>query len=407
MHIVFIAPFGLQPKGTARVRALPLGAALVARGHRVTLLVPPWDDRAASGKTFDHHGVTVEQLSLPPSSLFDIPLLTIKLWQRIHALQPDIVHGFKPKAYTGFIQMGWWYRQTFAKSHVPFVIDTDDWEGKGGWNDAAAYTAPVKALFAWQEQWGLRHHDGVTVASRTLESIVRSMGVPPERIAFIPNGPGAAWELPSHEELAICRLRLHLDKSPVALLFTRFFEFDVGQMARRWAAVVRELPDARLLVIGKGLTGEEIEFRRAIEAVGVTDTVRDVGWQSIEQLPLYLALADVALYPMQDTLLNRAKCPVKLADYLQLGLPVVGEAVGMVQEYLGEGVGVLVPPDDDATFVAATVQLLSDQKQAAALGAAAYRRLGERFKWSVAAERLEQFYETVVRGRQSVENGQG
>ena len=150
-----------------------------------------------------------------------------------------------------------------------------------------------------------------------------------------------------------------------------------------------------MLVVGKGLAGEEVQFHQALRSLGVANSVRDVGWQPFEALAPYFALATVALYPMQDTLLNRAKCPVKLADYLQLGLAVVGESVGMVQEYLGDGAGVLIPPGDDGAFVAATIVLLQDKERAAALGAAALRRM-KRFRWSVVAGTVERFYQTLL-----------
>lgn len=144
MKIVFVSPFGLQPKSTARVRALPLGAELVARGHQVTLLVPPWDDRANAGKTFTHRGVKVVQLPLPPHPILDVPVLTARLWQAIRAHHPDILHLFKPKVYSGFIGTGWWLTQKAGRTRVPLVVDTDDWEGKGGWNDVAPYSPPLE-----------------------------------------------------------------------------------------------------------------------------------------------------------------------------------------------------------------------------------------------------------------------
>ena len=57
MNIVMIGPFGLQPKATLSVRALPMAKALVARGHSVTLLVPPWDHPADAGREWEEwHG---------------------------------------------------------------------------------------------------------------------------------------------------------------------------------------------------------------------------------------------------------------------------------------------------------------------------------------------------------------
>lgn len=397
MKIVMVLPFGLQPKGTGRVRALPLAEALVARGHRVTLLVPPWDDRASAGQSFQQAGVIVRQLPLPPKPL-EVPQLTAALLRAVQAERPDLLHTFKPKAYSGFVAAAWWLLQPLRARRVPLVVDTDDWEGAGGWNDHAPYSPLQKRLFAWQEQWGLRHAAGVTVASRTLETLTLSLGVPPHQVCYLPNGPGSPWPAPDPAAVEALRGRLGLETASVALLFTRFFEFDPERLAQRWAAVVAALPEARLLVVGQGLAGEERAFAAALAARGVAGSVVDVGWQPFEALPAHFALARVALYPMADTLLNRAKCPVKLADMLQVGLPVVGEGVGQVAEYLaGNEGGLLVPPGDDAAFVAATCRLLRDPDEAAARGRAGQARLATQFAWPLHAARVEEFYE---RGRQ-------
>src|SRR5206468_9087352 len=47
MRIAFLAPFGLQPKGTVSARMLPLAHALAGRGHMVRVVIPPWDDPSA------------------------------------------------------------------------------------------------------------------------------------------------------------------------------------------------------------------------------------------------------------------------------------------------------------------------------------------------------------------------
>ena len=62
MEILFIGPFGLSPKHTVSGRALPLAQALVRQGHRVRLLIPPWDRPEDSGRTFLLDGVSVEHI---------------------------------------------------------------------------------------------------------------------------------------------------------------------------------------------------------------------------------------------------------------------------------------------------------------------------------------------------------
>ena len=49
MKIVFIAPFGIRPKGTVIARMIPLAAGLQGLGHRVTIVAPPTPTRRTRG----------------------------------------------------------------------------------------------------------------------------------------------------------------------------------------------------------------------------------------------------------------------------------------------------------------------------------------------------------------------
>src|SRR5438128_2718779 len=97
-RLAFVAPFGLQPKGTAGVRALPLAQALILRGHTVRLVVPPWDDAGvpAAGRISSSGGVEIVELPrprvpLPGGGLLGWPagLLRAALRDR-----PHVVHVF-------------------------------------------------------------------------------------------------------------------------------------------------------------------------------------------------------------------------------------------------------------------------------------------------------------------------
>ncbi|HBY94530.1 MAG TPA: glycosyltransferase WbuB, partial [Chloroflexi bacterium] len=137
-------------------------------------------------------------------------------------------------------------------------------------------------------------------------------------------------------------------------------------------------------------------FHAAIEAVGAGQSVVDVGWLPPEALPVHWALAQVALWPMDDTLINRTKCPVKLTDLLGAGLPVVAESVGQVTEYLApEAGGIVVAPGDQPAFAAATAALLEAPARAASLGTAGRLRLEREFGWPLQAAKAESLYRQI------------
>ena len=396
MRVAMVGPFGLRPRGTMSVRALPMAQALVRRGHTVTLLLPPWQNPEDSGQIGVQDGVTIENVSLPPGiPLLFHALLTLRLARRTLAVQPDVVHLFKPKAYSGLTH---WLLARLPRGRRPrLVLDTDDWEGSGGWNDLADYTAAQRRVFAWQERWGLTHADAVTVASRTLESLVWALGVPPEQVAYVPNGyPHPHLTPPS-------KLRTEPGE-PLLLLYTRFFEFPVDRVVAVLRRVRERVPEARLLVVGRGLFGEEEELLAAARRAGLSQAVEYAGWVDPEDLPRAFARAAVALYPFDDTLINRTKCPVKLLDLMSAGLPVVSEAVGEVREMIRDGrTGRLVAPGDARAFSAAVVELLEDPARRRQMGAAAMRDVQTRRNWDGLAEAVEMIYQDENHASASVE----
>jgi len=376
MRIVMIGPFGVRPKTTMSVRALPLAKALVARGHRVMVLLPSWSWPEHSGQEWEEDGVAIHNVRLPP----DIPLLwhlllAGRLVRRALAYQPDVIHCFKPKAYSGLAAWALWWLRRLGLIRARLVVDSDDWEGFGGWNDLEPYSWAQKQFFAWQERWGLRHNDALTVASRTLQSIAWSLGVSPERVWYVPNGK-------SESQVANCEPRMAQPEAERVLLYTRFFEFQL----ERLVAVLRRIRGARpgvcFLIVGKGLFGEETRFLELCQAAGLMEAVEYVGWVEAEALPGYFAQADVAIYPFDDTLVNRAKCAFKLLDLMAAGVPVVAEAVGQNAVTVEHGVsGLVVPPGDGEAFAAAVIRLLNNPDLREQLSLGARCRIRESLTW--------------------------
>ncbi|MFO7742271.1 MAG: glycosyltransferase family 4 protein [Anaerolineae bacterium] len=417
MNVVMVGPFGMRPRTTMRVRALPMAKALVGRGHSVTMILPPWQNPEDAGRRWEEGGVIVENISLPPHTpgLFHAAT-ALRLTRGALSLRPDVVHLFKPKAYSGLTH---WLLARVPRARRPWlVVDTDDWEGPGGWNELGDYTWPERRFFAWQERWGLTHADSVTAASRMLESLAWAMGVSRDRVFYVPNGVG--------EDQACSRVRCVGNESEGAgregssaciLLYTRFFEFPVSRVIDVLRRVQERVPDARLLVVGEGLFGEEEELFRLAAQSGLTvaspsshdgqtrpcadasqsTTLPDItyaGWVPARELPSTLAEATVAIYPFDDTLVNRAKCAVKLRDLLVAGLPVVAESVGQNREYIRDGeTGLLIDPGNVAAFADAVVQVLKNPALGERLGQAASRDVRERFAWEKLVEDVEQAYQ--------------
>ncbi|RIK34472.1 MAG: hypothetical protein DCC52_00615 [Chloroflexi bacterium] len=89
------------------------------------------------------------------------------------------------------------------------------------------------------------------------------------------------------------------------------------------------------------------------------------------------------------------KCPVKLIDLLAAGVPVVGEAVGQVREYIQNNeTGILVEPRASEAFARNLILLLQDATLRARLGAQAAATMARDYNWARLAERVEEAYAT-------------
>jgi len=255
-------------------------------------------------------------------------------------------------------------------------MDSDDWEGPGGWNDdpRTGYSAIQRRFFAWQERYGLLHAYAWTVTSECLRQRAIAFGANPECVFVVHNGiemsnfPATSFQQPAS--------RNQLPAS--VILYTRFAGTRAADVAAIWARVRERVPNAALMVVGRGLGGEE---RDLAGMPGITVQ----GWIEPAELPGLLGRMSVAIVPWSDTPSNQARHSAKVLELMAAGLPIVAYAVGELPATLGE-VGVLVPPGDADAFAAALAALLTDPDRGARLGTAARSRVQAHFTWEGLAD---------------------
>ena len=359
LRIAMLAPFGIRPKGTLLARMLPLAHVLSARGHAVHIIAPPIHNPQDASTSVMHGAVRVTHTAVPANGAIGVIQQAHWLWHTTITDKPDIIHLFKPKGHAGLAAR--WAR--LVAPHIPLVVDCDDRESVGGWNDELSYPASAKALFAWQERDLPRVANAVTVASRTLESLVWADGVRREATFYVPNAANIATQSPFASRSA-----------PVLVLYTRFWEFDVAEMVATIAQIVARRPDVHLHVIGTGENGEEQAFAQLLDSHQIATHVTMHGWLQPDQIPALLQHASMALVPVKDTLINRSRCSAKLLELLATGLVVVGHDVGEMRTFVQHGHnGYLVAPADTQAFVDHVCGLLDDSHRLTTMQHAAYQ----------------------------------
>ncbi len=390
MKIVFLAPFGIRPKGTLIARMLPLADELQRFGHKVTIVSPPYTNPEDSGKVETLRGVKIRNIELCRGGATAAPKLAWRMYRAAISEQPDLIHLFKPKGYGGLAAMIIAQFRRMGIRQPQLFVDMDDWEGRGGMNDLHPYSPAEKAMFQFQEEWIPLQARGVTVASRTLQAKAWGMGIPPQRVLYLPN---CVEDVPPGDGQSVRECLGISSESPVLLLYTRFFEFSQEKVHFLFTEISQRVPGVRFLVVGKGRNNEEELLMAKGGELGFASALVMGGWLEPDDIPSYLAAADVALYPFSDTLINRSKCPAKLTEILRAGVAVVADSVGQLAEYIKPGVsGVLCDPDHWQEMADRAVELLLDKTLRSGLADAGRVYLLEEFAWKVYAAKLDQFY---------------
>ncbi len=188
------------------------------------------------------------------------------------------------------------------------------------------------------------------------------------------NGLAVAEQPPAQRPQSL--FRLASDRPVIACACRATPEKGVDVLLRAYARLLDAWPPHRprpiLLYIGSG--PHFAEFASLRDRLGLGSDAIFAGYR--QDAGAILAGAQVCVVPSvwQDAF------PLAVLETMARGKPIVATAVGGIPEMIETGVtGVLVPPGDEAALAAAIRALLDDPMRAAELGAAAQRRVRERF----------------------------
>ena len=380
---------------------MPMARAAAAIGHRVRVIVPPYDDPATYGREWEDDGVEVMCLPRPRFDGMALVGTAWTQWQLARAAadlvaewRPDLVHVFKPKAVSGLAQV----LIARRRDRPAIVLDLDDWEGRDGWSRNEDYARPLVELFEIQERVGMRRCEAFTAASRLLAERAGEMAA--DRPALhIPNG----FDPAAYETWAVDRVGSAFRRSlgirsdeRLILIYTRFFDYDLEDWATLIRSIAARSAKARFLVLGAGKFGQERDLAADMRIGGLADRMSFLGWLPFADIPSALAAADLALMPLADTVANRAKCSPRYVDLMYAGVPVVTTPVGEALTFISDGETGFVAADASPEAVAESVLQALKAEGAAQVRERARSRAVEELSWERLTAPLTGLYEGAV-----------
>ncbi len=361
-------------------RALGYAQALTKRAHSATVLAVGTQKWGIQTHHIDNVTV-IETPDLIPTSGYD-------LWDTVNRIhwsrnkQFDLIHLFENRPVTIFPGLF-----NSRKHQTPLFMDWCDWFGKGGSVEERSslllrtILRPVETYF---EETFRTRAVGTTVINTVLQRKAEGLGVHTDDILYMPNI--ANLDHMRVQDKANVRTKLTLSENVPILGYTgAIFEKDARLMAQAFDELIKQRPDAKLLLIG--YNNQPIE-----EWVTDKTAVIRTGFVSSEALADYVSACDMGWLTLVNNGANRGRFPMKTFDFMAAGRPLLVTDVGDLRQFVeGHQIGV-VAKDSPKAIAETTLDLLDHTALQTKLGDNGRDVVTSQFNESILAEKLEAFY---------------
>ncbi|MCP4357755.1 MAG: glycosyltransferase family 4 protein [Chloroflexi bacterium] len=186
-----------------------------------------------------------------------------------------------------------------------------------------------------------------------------------------------------------CKRDFGLPETAVLLMYVGRLasEKNVELLLDQFAIAADLAPDLHLMLVGDGLSRPELE--RQADAVGIADQVHFAGAVAYEDVPNYMAAADMFV-----TASITEVHPLTVIEAMATGLPVVAVSSPGIVDSVESGVSGLLTTRPDGGLAAAMVALAFNPEQRQKMSAAALET-SARFDIVQKVERTVAFYEQL------------
>lgn len=395
VRVVMVAacPFPANHGTPAAIRELALH--LAKQGNEVHVVTyPQYEDIPVDGLHI--HRVRVPFIKPGPVSigpsferiLYDA-LLIPKLVQVIRRYRIGVIHAHNYEATMAGAVAKWLTRRPLIYNGVTAMADElpsyrfirpdalARWIGK-----VLDYTVP-------------RVSDLLMVLSDELKDYLVQLGNPPKKVLVVPPGVELDWLASGDGRKARDKLGLR-GETPIVMYTGALESFQrVDYLLQAMAQVIKQSPEAMLVIVGniKNPRAQEAHLAMAAE-LGISSQLLFVESAPIEELPDYLAAADIAVVP-------RPSCPgypIKLLNYMAASKPVVsfaGSAKSLCHQYSG-----YVASNDDVEDLAKGIVIfLENPDVAKIMGKRARASLEGVFDWPTLAAGVAETYRQLILNR--------
>lgn len=239
----------------------------------------------------------------------------------------------------------------------------------------------------------------VCVSEGVRRVVLEREGVAEEKAVVIRNGVSlpAEVEFPGEAETARSELGIRPEDKVIGMVANLNRPVKgVQYLVEAVPEIVREVPNARFLILGGGTLKQGLEEQA--RRLGVSERIIFAGFRS--DIPRFYRVMDLSVLTSLSEGLS-----MTILESMSFGLPVVATSVGGNPELVRDGVtGFLVPPKDPAAFTRAVVRLLRDSELRETMGLEGRKVIRTEFTLDTVARQYQELY-AATSNRTSSRNG--
>jgi len=375
MKILVLNPFEMTAATTIRMEQL---SRVIARRHKVVFV--SYGEKEARFRRGGIEYILFRKRFASPFFHFH------QMWLKFRACMRedyDLVYISKPLLWALLPAV---LARMFRKKR--FILDWDEHEY------AIISRISKNPLYLWTigviERFGVKRADALIVVSPYLRQLALKWGYNMARIALVQNGvdPDNFKVIINQKEM---RKKYGVEGRIAMFLGSLRPQFDIDLVIRAMPLVKKEVEDAKFVIVGGG--SDKAYLEKLAKQMGLGSSVVFLGPQPYELVPSLIRMADVVVAPNRRNEMNLSRSPVKIAEYMAVGTPIVANAVGLAEDMLKDGAGELVYSEAPEEMAEKIVAVLKNKGLAERLAEKSRERVRRLYTWERLGAILERFIE--------------
>jgi glycosyltransferase involved in cell wall biosynthesis len=192
----------------------------------------------------------------------------------------------------------------------------------------------------------------ITVNSKCKSNLIKR-GIPAQKITVVHNYPDPAI---FNRNAYLNEGRLRKDNYILIYPGTVAPRYGLETAIRAMPELQLRIPEICLIIVGSNNEyGDELQ--RLADQLGVSSHIQIKPMVPPEQVPYYLAMADIGIYPaLKDVHMNVAT-PSKVLEFAAMGIPIISSRLDMVEEMFGNSAVMFFEPGDVSQFAQCVIKL--------------------------------------------------